>query len=193
MPCGYRKNPELGFVPLALAAAPMAGKLVGGVGKALGGLFGKKKKKKGPAPAASPATAGSPKVGKSSNAKGKARASTVIATSDKKGLTKADLSKALNDYHAQRQASKQSKAELANKLKGTMAPQIAAISKLASEAALRSQVTSEHNKRVKDAANWENTQRGQTAILAKIDQLEKSLNAKNARNKRIFEIFGVHA
>ncbi len=202
MPCGYRKNPELGFIPLALAAAPVAGKLVGGVGKALGGLFKKKKKKAAPAPAAgskasastSATRAGSPSVHAGSKGRKKAKKpTTIVATSDKPTLTKADLAAALSDYHKARQTTKQARSELAAQLKSTVAPQIATISKLAKEADLRAQVTSEHNRRMKESARWDASTEAHKKIIAKIDQLEKSLLADRARKLRAFDIYGVHA
>jgi len=202
MPCGYKKNPELGIVPLvAAAAAPAAFKAAGKVGKALGGLFKKKKKKGAPAPAPAPKPAGaapsaigvraasSPSERQPERHDKKPSAKRKAKGTAKKQLSTSDVVKALQTYKAQELAKKQANRDT---LKATLGPTLNAITELTKKAAIQKQATNEHNRRMLEANRWLKVDQQHEQILAKIGQLEKALYADKANKARIFSIYGVH-
>jgi hypothetical protein len=198
MPSAYRfKNPsqddELGFVPLALAAAPA----IGGIAKGIGGLF-KKKKKAAPAPApkaAGPARAGSVSKSKaaSSGTASHAAAPQVAGLAAVPADVKMDALAALKSYQKTNQASAAKQAALVKKLAKVVQPQVAAMKAQVAQQALKQQVTSEHNKIVKNDERWAANDAAHKAIMAKFDQLEAALLGSNATTKRVFKIYGVNA
>lgn len=191
MPSAYKfKNPdELGFVPLALAAAPA----IGGIAKGIGGLF-KKKKKAAPAPKAEAARAGSVSKSKAASSGGENHAAPQVA-----GLAavpsdvKLDALAALKSYQKTNQASAAKQAALVKKLAKVVQPQVAAMKAQVAKQALKQQVTSEHNKLVKNDERWAANEAAHKAIMAKFDQLEAALLGSNATTKRVFKIYGVNA
>jgi len=191
MPRAYTRNPELGFIPIAMAAAPMAGKLLGGAGKAIGSLFKKKKKKKPPT-APSPAKAGSPDTGGAASGAQALSGSAGKKASAATSLTKADVAKALTEYHNSQQATKQAHASVTSQVHGKISPQLKEIAKLAKAAAIRDQATAEHNKIMKESARWDASLKGHAQILAKMEQLEKALQDDRSKKLRAFDIYGVH-
>lgn len=193
MPSAYRfKNPheELGFVPLALAAAPA----VGGIVKGIGGLF-KKKKKAAPAAPPKPEAARAGSVSKSKSAGGPIMSSApqVAGLAAVPTDVKLDALAALKSYQKTNQASAAKQAALVKKLAKVVQPQVAAMKAQVAKQALKQQVTSEHNKIVKSDERWARNDEAHKAIMAKFDQLESALKASHGTTQRVFKIYGVNA
>lgn len=181
-------QPELGIVPLIAAAAAPA---VGGIVKGIGGLF-KKKKKAGPAPAAKPEASRAGSVSKSAS---KSASAPVVASGLAAVSTdvKQDALAALKSYQKGNQASAAKQAALVKKLAAVVKPQVEAMKAQVNKQALKQQVTSEHNKLVKNDERWAANEAAHKAIMQKFDQLEAALTASNATTKRVFKIYGVNA
>jgi hypothetical protein len=201
MPCGYKVNPELqaelGIVPLimgAAAAAPAVGKLVGG-------LFKKKKKKAPPPKPAAPAAAKS-SVSKSSAAKKKAAPKTAASTASAPAVqaalaavpatVKQDVLASLKQFQTQAKSDKAGHEELVGKLAQVVVPDLSKVISAVKDAAVSRQVTSQHNRLMKDDKRWEENQRRQDEIIKKMSQLESALLSNSSRANRIFQIYGVH-
>lgn len=194
MPSSYRINPdaELGFVPL-LAAAPAAIGAVGGIAKGIGGLF-KKKKKAAPAQPVKQDVSRAGSVSKS-----KASSSRQSAPAVGAGLmsvptdVKQDALAALQSYQKTNQASTAKQAALVKKLAAVVAPQVKAMKAQIANQALKSKVTQEHKKLVKNDERWAANDAAHKAIMAKFDQLEAALQGSNQSTKRVFKIYGINA
>jgi hypothetical protein len=201
VPSAYRVNPELqeelGFLPL-LAAAPSviggAGKVAGGLVKGIGSLFGKKKKKAAPAPTAAKASAASSGASSARSSGAGSVASPQVSASlagvDKD--IKAEALAALQSYQKSNRSDKQRHAELVKKLAGVVKPAIDKIQADVKTQALKTQVTSEHNKLVQDKERWDANDAAHRAIMAKFDQLEAALTGSAERNRRVFRIYGIN-
>jgi len=174
---------ELGFIPLALAAAPA----VGGIVKGIGSLFSKKKKKAAPAPA-KPAAARA--VSKSSNSAAKPTATPLAGVPVD---VKADVLASLLQYRNASDASKQGQEDLVKNLTKLIQPALAKVEASVQTAALSRKVNDQHNKILKSNARWENSQRALTGIEKKLASLEASINGSHAATKRVFKIYGVNA
>ena len=100
---------------------------------------------------------------------------------------KNQLLSALQEYNAGRATNK----EDAKVITSTISPQLNNILSLVKKDTLSKQVTYEHNQKVKDADRWKNNNAKQAKILAKLEALEKRIEARGIRNKAIGASFGM--
>jgi hypothetical protein len=176
----------LGFVPLALAAAPA----VGGIIKGIGSIFGGKKKKKAPPP---PKPAAARAVSKSPGPTAKPAAAPATALAGVPVDVKADVLASLLQYRNASDASKQSQEDLVKNLTKLIQPALAKVEASVQTAALSRKVNDQHNKILKTNARWEGNQRALSNIEKKLAALEASINGSHANTKRVFKIYGVNA
>jgi len=183
MPSAYRvkKNPEpeLGIVPLIAAAAAPA---VGGIVKGIGGLFKKKHKGGGPAPAAA-------SEHHDSGATEHHEAAGLVGVPTD---VKQDALAALKSYQKENHANAAKQAALVKKLAKVVKPQVDAMKAQVAKQALKQQVTSEHNKLVKEDERWAANDAAHKAILSKFDELESALLGSNKNTQRVFKIYGIN-
>ena len=194
MPCAYKvHNPEeLGFIPLVMGAAAAAP----AIGKALGGLFKKKKKKAAPPkPAAKKATS---KASTSASAAKKTTASTAVAAkpasslADVPATVKSDVLASLKQFATQAKSDKSVHEDLVAKLATVVVPDLSKVASAVKDAALSRQVTSQHNRLMKDDKRWSDNMARQDEIIKKMAQLESALLNNSSKANRIFQIYGVH-
>jgi len=173
----------------AAAAAPA-------IGKALGGLFKKKKKKAPPKPAAKKATS---KASTSSSAAKKTTPAASTAAAAKSALAdvpatvKSDVLASLKQFSTMAKSDKSVHEDLVAKLATVVVPDLSKVAAAVKDAALSRQVTSQHNKLMKDDKRWTDNMARQDEIIKKMGQLESALLNNSSKANRIFQIYGVHA
>jgi hypothetical protein len=168
---------ELGIIPLVAAAAAPA---IGAIGKSIGSLFKGKKKHH-----AAPDDKDKDKD-KDKDAGGPQLAAVPVDV-------KADALAALHAYQQGNEADAKKHSDLVKKLAAVVKPTVDKMHADVKHAALKKQVTTEHNKIMKDEQRWADNAAAHVAILQKFDELQSSLTGSNEETKRIFKIFGINA
>ncbi len=100
---------------------------------------------------------------------------------------KNQLLSALHEYHMQEASGEKA----ASQITSSISPQLNKILELSKRDALQKQITYEHNSKVKDSDRWKANTSKQAKILAKLDALEKRLDANSIRNRAIGASFGL--